>query len=113
MFALQICLAAGIKPIITSSSNVKLDKLKQIDSNIGLINYKSCPDVAAEVLRLTGGKGVDYVFNNIGVASIPDDLRVLRKRGGRIALIGFLDGFTADWSPSLLMELIVKEAQIQ
>jgi NADPH:quinone reductase-like Zn-dependent oxidoreductase len=112
MFALQICLAAGIRPIVTSSSDAKLDKLKQLDSSIGLINYKTHPDVAAEVFQLTGGRGVDYVFNNVGVASIPDDLQILRKRGGRVALIGFLEGFTAQWPPSLLMTLIAKEAHI-
>ncbi|KAF2627420.1 NAD(P)-binding protein [Macroventuria anomochaeta] len=112
MSALQICLAAGIRPIITSSSDVKLDKLKQLDSRIGLINYKTHPDVVSEVLRLTDGKGVDYVLNNIGVASIPDDLQILRKRGGRVALIGFLEGFEANWSPSLLITLMAKEAHI-
>lgn len=68
--------------------------------------------MASEVLPLTDGRGVDYVFNNIGVASTPDDLEMLRKRGSRNALIGFLDGFTADWPPSLLMTLIMKEAHV-
>jgi hypothetical protein len=45
--------------------------------------------------------------------SIPTDLEMLRKRGGRVALVGFLEGFTADWSPSLLMTLIGKEAHVQ
>ncbi|KAH6642008.1 hypothetical protein C7974DRAFT_93634 [Boeremia exigua] len=112
MFALKLCLAAGIRPIITSSSDEKLEKLRQLDSSIGLINYKTHSDVVAEVLRLTEGKGVDYVINNIGVSSIPDDIKVLRTRGGRIALIGFLGGFEADWPPSLLMNLILKEAHI-
>lgn len=112
MFALKICLAAGIRPIITSSSDDKLERLKQLDSRIGLINYKTHSDVAAEVFRLTDGRGVDYVLNNIGVASIPDDLQVLRRRGGRVALIGFLDGFEAKRPPSLLITLMSKEAHI-
>ena len=62
--------------------------------------------------RLTAGKGVDYVFNNIGVASIPDDLQTLRNRGGRVTLVGSLEGFEADWPPNLLMSLRVKESQI-
>ncbi|KAF1355750.1 NAD(P)-binding protein [Lizonia empirigonia] len=112
MFAVKLSLAAGIKAIITSSSDVKLSKLKQLDPRIGLINYKTNPDVASEVFRITNGKRVDYVLNNIGVVSIPEDLHMLRKRGGRIALIGFLGGFTAEWSPSLLMKLIEKDAHI-
>ena len=112
MFALKICLAAGIIPIITSSSDTKLDKLAQLDPRIGLINYKTHPDVAAEVFRLTAGKGVDYVLNNIGVASIPGDLQILRKRGGRIALVGFLEGYEASWPRRLLIKLMAKEAHI-
>jgi NADPH:quinone reductase-like Zn-dependent oxidoreductase len=113
MFALLICLAAGIKPIITSSSDAKLERLKQLDPAVGGINYKTSPDIVAEALELSGGKGVDYVLNNTGVSSIPTDLGMLRKRSGRVALIGFLEGYTADWSPSLLMTLIVKEAHVQ
>jgi NADPH:quinone reductase-like Zn-dependent oxidoreductase len=113
MFALLICLAAGIKPIITSSSDAKLEKLKQLHPAVGGINYKTSPSIVAEALELSGGKGVDYVLNNAGTSSIPTDLEMLRKRGGRIALIGFLEGFAADWSPSLLMTLIGKEAHMQ
>lgn len=108
----KLCLAVGIKPIVTSSSDVNLSKLRQLDPRIGLINYKTNPDVASEVFRITNGKGTDYVLNNIGVVSIPDDLQMLRKSGGRIALVGFLGGLTADWSPSLLMTLIEKDAHI-
>jgi NADPH:quinone reductase-like Zn-dependent oxidoreductase len=111
MFALLISLAAGIKPIITSSSDAKLEKLKQ-PRDIGVVYYKTSPDVAAEVLRLTDGEGVDYVINSVGLSSIPTDLQVLRK-GGSIALVGFLKGFEADFSPSILMALIAKEAKLQ
>jgi NADPH:quinone reductase-like Zn-dependent oxidoreductase len=113
MFALLICLAAGIKPIITSSSDAKLERLKQLNPAVSGINYKSSPDIVTEALELSGGKGVDYVLNNIGVSSIPTDLQMLRKRGGRIALVGFLEGFEAGWSPSTLMTLVGKEAHMQ
>ncbi|KAJ4295012.1 hypothetical protein N0V90_007020 [Kalmusia sp. IMI 367209] len=113
IMALIVCLAAGIRPIITSSSDEKLERLKKINSAVQGVNYKTTPDIAAEVLRLTNGKGVDYVFNNAGLSSIPTDLQMLRKYGGSIALIGFLEGFNADWSPSLLMTLIAKAAKIK
>ncbi|KAI8667076.1 hypothetical protein LRP88_01168 [Fusarium phalaenopsidis] len=113
MFALLICLAAGIKPIITSSSDAKLERVKQLGRDVQGINYKKHPDVTAEVLRLTGGKGVDYVFNNTGPTSIPSDLQALRKKHGTISLVGFLEGFEADWNPSVLLTLISKAAKIQ
>ncbi|RSM06750.1 hypothetical protein CEP52_005597 [Fusarium oligoseptatum] len=113
MFALLICVAAGIKPIITSSSDAKLERVKQLGRDVQGINYKKHADVAAEALRLTGGKGVDYVVNNTGPASMPYDLQALRKKYGTISFVGFLEGFEADWSPSLLLTLMSKAAKIQ
>ncbi|GME29155.1 uncharacterized protein B0J15DRAFT_284958 [Neofusicoccum parvum] len=113
MFALVICLAAGIKPIITSSSDSKLEKVREIGPEVQGINYKTHTDVAAEALSLTGGRGVDFVINNIGPSSIPSDLTALRKKGGTISLIGFLEGIEADWSPSILLTLMIKAAKLQ
>lgn len=113
MFTLLICIAAGIKPIITSSSDAKLEQIKNLNPEILGINYKSHPDVAEETLRLTDGKGVDYVINNIGPASVSNDLKMLRNRGGAIAIIGSLEGFKADLSDDLFLTLLVKTARLQ
>lgn len=113
VMALLICLAAGIRPIITSSSNEKLSKLMQIAPGISGVNYKSTPDISVEISRLTHGKGVDYVLNNVGLSSIPTDLQILRGYGGSIALIGFLGGLEANWHSSVLMTLIVKAAKVK
>lgn len=113
IMSLLICLAAGIRPIITSSSDEKLARLRSISPDIVALNYRSIPDIAAEVIRLTDGKGVDYVLNNVGLSSIPTDLQMLRRYGGSIAFIGFLEGFSAEWDPSILMTLISKAAKIR
>ncbi|KAJ4355362.1 uncharacterized protein N0V89_003378 [Didymosphaeria variabile] len=113
IMSLLVCLAAGITPIITSSSDEKLERLKKISPAVLGVNYKTTSDIAAEVLRLTDGKGVDYVLNNVGLSSVPDDLKMLRKYGGSIALIGFLEGFEAKWDPSVLMGLIAKAATLK
>lgn len=112
IMSLLVCLAAGITPIVTSSSDDKLVRLRKISPRVLGINYKSAPDVAAEVLRLTHGRGVDYVLNNVGLSSIPEDLRMMRLYGGRIALVGFLEGFEAGWDAGVLMGLIEKAASI-
>jgi NADPH:quinone reductase-like Zn-dependent oxidoreductase len=109
--AVLICLAAGITPIITSSSDEKLAKITQIDPAVKGINYKTT-DVKEEVLKLTDGKGVDYICNNIGISSFPLDLELIRKNGS-IALVGFLEGFTADFSPDILMTILMKACRIQ
>lgn len=113
MFALLICLAAGIKPIITSSSDKKLEGIRNLDANVGTINYKAVSDQASEVQRLTGGKGVDVVINNTGPGSIPEDISFLRRRGGLVSLVGFLGGVSGDWSPSAIMGLMQKFAKLK
>ncbi|KAL1617214.1 hypothetical protein SLS54_007992 [Diplodia seriata] len=113
MFALQLCVAAGIKPIITSSSDEKLEAIKKLSPAVEGINYKKHADVAAEVLRLTDGKGVDIVVNNTGMGSFPSDFASLRKRYGTISWVGFLEGFKGDWDPSHLFALMTKSAKIQ
>ncbi|KAH7123946.1 hypothetical protein B0J11DRAFT_326223 [Dendryphion nanum] len=113
MFALLIALAAGIKPIITSSSNEKLDRVKKISPEIEGINYKTHPDVAAEALRLTDGKGVDYLINNTGGNSVPSDLKTLRTKRGTLSLVGFLEGFEAKWDSNVFLTLIVKAVKVQ
>ncbi|KAL2130449.1 hypothetical protein VTI74DRAFT_6378 [Chaetomium olivicolor] len=110
MFALLICIAAGIRPIITPSSDKKLEDIRKLGSDVHTINYKTVSDQASEVKRHTDGKGVDFVINNTGPGSIPEDIRFLRQRGGVISLVGFLNGTDGDWQPSAIMELMGKSA---
>ncbi|KAK4234058.1 putative alcohol dehydrogenase [Achaetomium macrosporum] len=112
LFALLICLAAGIRPIITSSSDKKLEQIQRLGSGIGTINYKTVSDQASEVKRLTDGKGVDIVLNNSGPASIPEDISFLRQRGGIVSLVGFLAGTNGDWEPSAVLALMFKFAKL-
>ncbi|KAH7067381.1 chaperonin 10-like protein [Paraphoma chrysanthemicola] len=106
IMALLVCLAAGIKPIITSSSDDKLARLQKLSPNVTGINYRTA-DVKDEVLKMTDGKGVDFILNNVGISSLPEDLDLVRKNGS-IALVGFLDGFTAKFPPEILHTLLYK-----
>ncbi|KAJ7171608.1 alcohol dehydrogenase [Mycena crocata] len=102
LFALLICLAAGIHPIITSSDDEKLGDIHQ---------HKTHPDWATEAKRLTGGKGVDIVVNNIGPSALAQDVDALAHRG-RISLVGFLAGFEVDPPAMALAGLMGKNATI-
>lgn len=113
MFALLICNAAGIQPIITSSSDEKLDAIKKLGPQVRGINYKTTSDQEAEIRHLTNGEGVDIVVNNTGPASIPSDIGFLRRRGGTVSLVGFLAGQSGAWEPSAIMGLMLKMAKIQ
>jgi len=91
MFGLQFAVAAGAKPIITSSSDEKLARAKALGA-FGTINYRTTPEWDKSVLSLTGGVGVHEVLEVGGKDTLPRALASLAP-GGHIALIGGLGGF--------------------
>jgi NADPH:quinone reductase-like Zn-dependent oxidoreductase len=89
MTGLMLAKAAGAITIITSSSD---DKLKAAQGKYGadyVINYKKTPDWAKEAQKITGGRGVDYIFENGGSGTIAQSIEAIAQ-GGVIAVIGFL-----------------------
>ena len=60
MFALQFALLAGARVVVTSSSDEKLRRAEELGA-WATVNYRTTPDWEREVLRLTGGDGVDVV----------------------------------------------------
>ncbi|KAI1061127.1 hypothetical protein LB506_011749 [Fusarium annulatum] len=68
-FALQIAHAAGAKTIVTSSSDDKLAKAKDLGATHG-INYNKTPDWAAEAMKITNGKGVDHIIEIGGTLTL-------------------------------------------
>jgi NADPH:quinone reductase-like Zn-dependent oxidoreductase len=94
IFGLQFAVASGAKPIITSSSDTKLELAKSLGA-FGAVNYKTTPDWDKAVLPLTGGRGVDEVLEVGGKDSLPHALASLAP-GGHVALIGGLGGFGGD-----------------
>lgn len=65
--------------IATSSSDDKLDYCRANGADYG-INYKSS-DYVEEVLRITGGKGVDVSCNSVGGSTLKTDPLVIRPLG--------------------------------
>jgi NADPH:quinone reductase-like Zn-dependent oxidoreductase len=112
MFALLLLIDAGIRTIITSSSDAKLAQIEKLSPLITGVNYKTHPDISAEVQRITNGTGVDIVVNNIGPVSIPSNLDSIRY-GGSIAIVGFLGGMEASWSPNELFKILFKRGSIR
>jgi NADPH:quinone reductase-like Zn-dependent oxidoreductase len=114
LFALLICLAKNIIPIITSSSDEKLaglQKLAPAGKEVLTINYRKTPDWAEEALKLTDGQGVDALVNNVGASSMDQNFKAL-KRFGTISLVGFLGG-TPDKMPDVTMGILLKSAHVQ
>lgn len=90
LFALQFARIAGALVIITSSSDEKLARARELGAAVG-INYETTPDWEEQVRELTGGRGVDHVVEVGGGQTLPKSVRAARF-GGHIALVGNLTG---------------------
>ena len=88
IFALQFALMNGAQVIITSSSDEKLAKARQLGAS-HTINYKQTPVWSKQVRQLTGGRGVDHVVEVGGTGTFNQSIAAL-KRGGQVSLIGVL-----------------------
>jgi NADPH:quinone reductase-like Zn-dependent oxidoreductase len=87
--ALQIAKLIGARAIVTSSSEEKLAKAGEIGADL-LLNHSKV-DVAAEVRRLTGKRGVNVVVDDVGEKTWERSLRCL-GRGGRLVTCGGTTG---------------------
>lgn len=89
-FAIQIAKLLGLRTIVLSSSDAKLARAMALGAQQG-INYTSVPDWDNEVLRLTGGEGVEHVIEVGGATTLARSIRATRP-GGSIYLVGILTG---------------------
>jgi NADPH:quinone reductase-like Zn-dependent oxidoreductase len=100
MMAAQFSHASGARVIVTSSSDVKIERALGLGASHG-INYKTHPAWEKEVERITGGAGADHVIEIGGAGTLAQSYRALGF-GGKVALIGFLAG-PGDSNPMPLM----------
>ena len=94
IFALQLAKLLGLRAIITSSSDEKLERARALGADAG-INYRQTPAWSAKVRELTGGTGVDLVVEVGGAGTLEQSLRSVRI-GGTICLMGVLAGNTLE-----------------
>ncbi len=100
-FALQFAKAAGLRAIITSSSDKKLERARQLGAD-EIVNYQRTPKWEEEARRLTEGKGVEHVIDVGGSDTFAQSIRAVRTYGV-ISLVGVLSGreITAELSSVL------------
>jgi NADPH:quinone reductase-like Zn-dependent oxidoreductase len=94
LFAAQMALALGATPIVTSSSDEKIEKLKALGIR-QTVNYRRTPQVAPEVLRMTGDEGIDHIIETVGGENLNASLDAV-KVGGSISFIGLIAGRSAN-----------------
>jgi len=92
MFALQFAKLAGAKVIITSSSDEKLKRARELGAD-ETINYKTYPNWSEKVRELTNGRGVDHAVEVGGPGTLNQTLKAIRYAGS-VSLMGVLTGFS-------------------
>ncbi|RTZ41484.1 NAD(P)-dependent alcohol dehydrogenase [Candidimonas sp. SYP-B2681] len=90
IFALQFAHAMGAMVIQTSSSDEKLERVRQMGAH-HTINYRDTPEWSQEVRRLTDGRGVDLIVEVGGAGTLEQSLQAVRV-GGTVATIGLVSG---------------------
>lgn len=88
IFALQIAKLAGARVVITSSSDEKLARARELGADV-TINYRTTPEWGAAVVAQTGG--ADIVVETGGFATMSQSIAAAAVNG-RIAIIGALGG---------------------
>lgn len=108
LFALQFAQRLGARVIATSSSDEKLERVRQLGAS-DTINYKQTPDWGKQVQQLTAGIGVDYIVEVGGAGTLNQSLRAVRY-GGQISLIGVLSGGAGEISTA---SILIKNVRVQ
>lgn len=86
--SLQLAKELGAKVIGTSGSEEKLARLAALGLDVGIHTRR--PDFHDEVMRVTGGKGVDLVVNTVGGSVFAECVRSMAFEG-RLATVGYVD----------------------
>jgi NADPH2:quinone reductase len=96
----QIGKAKGARVIGTTSTAAKAALAREAGAD-AVINYSEAEDLAAEVRALTGGRGVDVVYDGVGKTTFDASLASLRPRG-LLALYGGASGPVPPFDPQVL-----------
>ncbi|KAL8573502.1 hypothetical protein ACOMHN_047773 [Nucella lapillus] len=87
--AIQLCVQAGARPLVTAGTEAKLETARGLGAVAGF-NYKN-DDVAAAIMKATDGKGVDIVLDCVGGSMYDTNVNVLAM-DGRWVVFGLMGG---------------------
>ena len=77
--AVQLARRAGVEIFATAGTPKKREYLKSL--GIRHVMHSRSVDFAGEIMRITGGEGVDLVLNSLTGAAIPKGIELLREDG--------------------------------
>jgi NADPH2:quinone reductase len=99
LLLVQMARRIGARVFGTVSTEAKAQLAKQAGADE--IIFYTQQDFEAEVKRLTGGRGVDVVYDSVGATTFAKSLNCLRPRG-MLALFGQSSGPVPPFDPNLL-----------
>ncbi len=108
IFALQIAQLLGARVIVTSSSEAKLERAREMGA-WQTVNYVEEPGWAKTVRRMTGGAGVDHVVEVGGAGTLEQSLKAVRV-GGEISVIGVLSGVSSELN---IIPILMSQVRLQ
>ena len=91
---IQIALALNTRVLVTAGSDAKIARARELGAEAG-VNYTATPAFSGPIKELTGGEGVDVVFDSVG-ASLWDESFASLKAGGRLVTCGVTGGHMAN-----------------
>ena len=101
LLLVQMARAIGARVIGTASSDDKARLAREAGADEVIVFTRQ--DFESEVKRLTGGKGVDVVYDGVGKATFEKNLNVMRLRG-MLVLYGMSSGPVPPVDPAKLSE---------
>jgi NADPH2:quinone reductase len=101
LLLVQMARAIGARVIGTVSSEEKAQLARDAGADEVIVFTQQ--DFELEVKRLTGGKGVDVVYDGVGKATFDKNLDVMRLRG-MLVLYGMSSGSVLPVDPAKLLE---------
>lgn len=104
LFAAQFAQAIGAEVIFTTSSEEKVQKLKELGYT-KVVNYQATKEWDQEVLALTNGRGVDHLIENGGTGTLSKSMSCIAM-GGWIHIVGLLSERSS--SADLAFQAIMK-----
>lgn len=108
IFALQIAKLVGARVIVTSSSDDKLARARQLGAD-ETINYRVHSDWGKLAREMTGGRGVDHVVEVGGAGTLAQSLRAVRP-GGTVSIIGVVAGTATELN---LLPVLMQNVRLQ
>jgi len=94
LFALQIAASAGAKVIATSSTEAKLDRLRELGA-AATVNYRKRSSWGVEVVDLTDGQGVDHAIDIGGATTLEQSISSVSMEGV-VSVVGLVGGLRAE-----------------